>query len=337
MNTDLIRTTLDRLESSEAGAGTRSEAIERYQWPLGAGLLFLLLGMAVRPRVRNGVAAPAAVAVCIFGPLGDAAQGGVLSEAYALYRDGAFEESYESFQDALEADPGLDRNHRLQLGLGSAAYRLGKHEEAQQAFADALVSEEPSVQGRAHYGLASTLFRMGEHRLAPPGDSQTQSTPPEPGRTAAKPDVEAVLRDWRGALEHYEASLTHLPDDPDTAHNIDVVRKRIEELERQLEEEQKQEQEQQEPQNADQEPSEAEKEGEESEENSDRPQPEDSQGKEGEPQEDAGTSPPEGTPPEAEPSEGGDAKTRPERGARGRRRAGTRKENTRGSCRRTTR
>ena len=51
--------------------------------------------------------------------------------------------------------------------------------------------------------------------------------------------VEGTIRDWEGAIEHFETTLTLDAKNTQAAHNLEVVKKRLEDLKKQQEEEKK--------------------------------------------------------------------------------------------------
>ncbi len=240
MNAELVRRCLARLDTTETGTGTETVPVERYPLPLGVGLALLAISTLwrsglIRSRRSAGLAPPAAALLALLAA--PPARGGPLGDAMEAYADGEFETAAERYGEAAGAAGTPGRRQQLQLGLGSAAYRAGDHNKALDAFGKALVSDDAATQEHAHYGLGNTLFRAGEQRLQPAADAPAAAPAPPTGQAA-----EATLRDWRGAARHYESALALNPDNGDAAHNLDVVRRRIDELERQQQENQEEEQ-----------------------------------------------------------------------------------------------
>jgi Ca-activated chloride channel family protein len=257
MNSDLIRRSLSRLDTTMTEAGSKTIPIERYPLPLGLGMLLLGIGIVTRNLTlqRRPAAAIAALLAGVALSIPQTSQAGAIAEAYELYSSGEFESAAERYDEAIEKSRSSAQREQLQLGLGSAAFQSGDHPRAIDAFGKALVSGNTAVQEHAHYNLGNTLFRTGEATLAPAGepDAETPPSPPSPE------SIKATLRDWQGAVEHFESTLTLNAEHADAAHNLEVVRRRIEELEQQEQEQEDQKQEDQEKQENEDKPEEGDK------------------------------------------------------------------------------
>ncbi len=273
-----LETNLTKLEEVE------QRRIERFMWPLSIAAVCLLLahlcslvfslgrkhfkGKAASPRKK--LAALSALGwLLLAAPTSSSASDGW----WYLEREN-FPSAIESFQTALaeqeNAAPEADRRGRrsrgvgqligrllergqsdrertdLQLGLGSAAYRTGDYEMAAKAYGEALIRPSRRTREQAHYNLGNTLYRKGQATIGQsdqgaPGDLMEMTVDPK--------KVEQTLRQWVGALEHYEAALDINKRNADARHNIKVLKEKIAELENKPpppEEEQQQEQQQEE-------------------------------------------------------------------------------------------
>ena len=237
----IIQDGLSKLRAGEIDARADRRPIERYQWPLGAGLLFLALaalpGERRRYRAPAGVggttpgaravpvrrATVAALALCAafaaparaeeaipLDPPSGIGGGGPL----ALYRDQKYDEAFKAFSDLAKENPSQGS---LQFDAGASAYMGKQYDEALEAFGKALTAPEPALRAKSHYNFGNSLFRRGE----------------------AQRDRATKIKDWRNAIQHYDATLAALQGrkvpDPgqtlasNTAYNRDLVQRRIDE------------------------------------------------------------------------------------------------------------
>ena len=217
--------------------------IERFQWPLAAGLACLLLDLLIGTRKRFGatrrrfVPVPAERRAQSLRPA--AATGLALFALPAMlhaspqtaeraYERGNFEKAQQDYKQAAEKNPDAPV---LQFNLGAAAYKAGEYEKAAPAFEKTLQSDKLEVQQLAYYNLGNTQFRLGQ---------QTVQEKPED-----------TIKTWQEALQSYEAALKLNPNDADAKYNRDLVKKKLEELQKQQQQKQDQQQ-QQDQQNQDQ-------------------------------------------------------------------------------------
>ena len=135
------------------------------------------------------------------------------------------------------------------MGLGAATFRTGNYERAAEAYGQALVDSSDSIRELAHYNLGNTLFEQGASGLtnlqgtANPDTLQSLSSPND--------QRENTIRQWEGAIEHYESALSLNANNKQAAPNLETVKKKLEELKNQQEEEQQQEEQQQQDQQQD--------------------------------------------------------------------------------------
>ncbi len=208
---------LAHMQAAEIDARASRQPIERYQWPLGAAILALMASLLISERrpVRATAREPkralaGAILLLIFAQGAQAAAPG-LDE----YRDEKYQEALQRFQQTLEAHPDSHAADKLHFDAGAAAYKLKDYGKALESFSQALLSKDLQLQGQSHYNLGNTLYQRGEGQKTP----------------------ESKLKDWTGALEHYEQTLKLQPENKEAQENRDYVKKKIEELKR--EEEQK--------------------------------------------------------------------------------------------------
>jgi Ca-activated chloride channel family protein len=250
--TRVVEQIRESLASSREEGEKARKPLERFVWPLSAAFvlfvlshlvpLFWLKPLPARQAAARPRRAAAALAVFLAVPSGldaaDPLQPGL--EAYARQDYAGALSAYESvLGDSLSARA----QNRVQMGLGAAAYRLGNFERAAEAYGTVLANGDERLRGEAHYNLGNTLFRRGEAALMPAPDSPRDPDQPQ-AVSAASDAIERTKADWNGAVEHFESSLALDPDNARIRHNLDYVKKRLEEL-KQQEEQQQQQQEQQ--------------------------------------------------------------------------------------------
>jgi Ca-activated chloride channel homolog len=213
---ELFAEGLSKMKAAEMDVRLSRRPIERYEWPLGAGLIALALSILLgeRKRVRLSapslfpqsakIAAPAAAAVfLIFCALAKGAVPGV-----DLYQTGKFPEAYDSFEEDLKNHPDSGVRDKMQFDAGTAAYKMRDYNKALESFSDALLSKDKGLQESSHYNIGRTLEERADMDK---GDEES-------------------LTDLEGAKSHYEEALKLKPDDEAAKSNLEEVKKKIERL-----------------------------------------------------------------------------------------------------------
>lgn len=300
-----IETNLKAIRSEDE---KKQRPIERFMWPLGLGLCLLVLShmvhlffLPVDNRMRSRAMRPAApvtaIALLLLGTL--AAHGG--DDGWSYLRKENFLSAIKQFEETLSRGKLSERKETdIHLGIGSASYRVGDYEKASESYGKALVHANRHTREQAHYNLGNTLYRKGETYLSAGGGG-----PDAPVAMTQNPgEIEATLRQWVGALEHFEAALRINRRNERARHNIEIIKKKIEELEDQEppeenQENQPQNEEPEEPEQGEDEPNEEESSEDQQE---DEPQQENSDPQSGDqseqPESDEGESDPGETPPD---------------------------------------
>ena len=236
---------------------SRLRPIERFMWPLGASFLLIVLShfvplLSLKPRQARPAFAPGAatglvVALILSGP--DLKAKDAVMQGYEIYLKGNYEEAIRTYEGAL-SEKNTKRDHSyLQMGLGAATFRTGNYKRAAEAYGQALVNSSDSIRELAHYNLGNTLFEQGASGL-----TKLQSTAnPDTLQSLSSPNDqrESTIRQWEGAIEHYESALSLNANNEQAAHNLETVKKKLEELKNQQEEEQQEEKQQQDQQQGD--------------------------------------------------------------------------------------
>ncbi len=219
----LYRDRLAKLATSELASRSIRVPIERFQWPLAAGLLLLglepLIGERKRRRGRRTsqprpVVAAGVVAVLMLLPGRAWASPQSAERAYAK---GDFDTAEREYADAAHSTPG---DARLSFNAGAAAYRKGAYDAAAKAFENTLRSTDLGLQEQAYYNLGNAGYRVGEAALA-------------------KQDVEGTKARWKQAIDEYERALRLRADDADARYNLEFVRRKLAELEQRTAEQRK--------------------------------------------------------------------------------------------------
>jgi Ca-activated chloride channel homolog len=191
-----------------------TKPIERYQWPLAIGLLFLFIAMVTADRLRR---APAllrqSTAVLLFSfALLSVGQG---ASPLDFYRSGDYEAALDLWQDELKTHP---HDPLLNLNAGNAAYRLDKFDQAFENYSEAMNSPNPTQRENAYYNGGNALFKAGDNQE----------------------DVERQLMNYYDAKYLYEQALDIDPNDAAVKKNLDLLLRRIKEAEQQKRAEQQQ-------------------------------------------------------------------------------------------------
>ena len=127
-----------------------------------------------------------------------------------------------------------EQKHRLQFTQGVTAYRTQNFEQSIQSFSDSLLSKDPNLQTESHYNLGNSLYKSGEAYLK----MLPQLKKPE----AQIKLRQAIIRQWKTALEHYTSGLHLTSQHKNARENYQHVKEKLEELEKKQAEQLKQNQ-----------------------------------------------------------------------------------------------
>ena len=130
----LLTDGIQKLEQREGSQFTSRRPIERYQWPLGLGIVFFILALSLSDRRRKSVAA-----ALLFAGL-------QMTSTQAV--------EFKFFdQDKRAFNQGLD------------AYQKDKLDTALDYFSKASTSNNADVRKKAEYNAANSLFIIGQKKL----------------------------------------------------------------------------------------------------------------------------------------------------------------------------
>ncbi|MCX6971354.1 MAG: VWA domain-containing protein [Verrucomicrobia bacterium] len=202
---EIFQQGIEPMDRAETGLFSARQPLERYQWPLGfaVGFLILWLLLGERRRVRPRRALAAALIAFALVPRLQAATPGLQD-----YQSGNFENARKAFEKQLKSSPD---SREVQFNAGASAYKLGDFEQAISHFTSALLSEDSKLREDAAYNLANSLVRRGE---------------------AAK-EKDAKKADWKNAIEQYTEALNLDAKNKQAQENRDIVKKLLEDLEKQ--------------------------------------------------------------------------------------------------------
>ncbi len=202
--------------ASKAAGETRIQVFkDRFQWFLGAGVLFLALELFFPALSRRRGAGTLLVALACAGAVLSprvllAGAAGEADKGLSAYAAGDFGAARERFLTAQVLAP---ESARAAYDAGCAAYRLGRFEEARKLFAQAaeLAGPAPSAQS------------AGGGNGGDPGERNVL-------RSALYNQGNALFRaeNLEGAAKAYEEALAVAPEDPKARANLEYVRKLLE-------------------------------------------------------------------------------------------------------------
>src|SRR5690606_29811147 len=167
-----VRSTVDEASMGEL---TREIPIERYHWPLGLGLLCIILEWSIGTRKRSrtdsvsrasrpgktgetpetqsapGVTPLFFLALTLAGlTLAPDSAFASPRQAERMYEEGKYAEAIALWSEAVEAEP---EDARLHYNLGNAYYREGQFASAIAAYEKALPLADVTLQERLFYNL----------------------------------------------------------------------------------------------------------------------------------------------------------------------------------------
>lgn len=211
------------LPKSDFAAKSVRQFHERFQWFLGAGILFLLAEMFFPERDgrsrRNSRApsagASAAAALFLVFCLSSSDAFGSAADALKSYERGRYAKARDEFERLAKKSPD---DARLRFNAGAAAFQDQGYDDALRHFSASLSAPDLKLQQRSYYNLGNTQYRLGERSNDPKQKQQS----------------------WEQAIHDYENALKLDPQDPDAKFNRDVVQQKLEELKKQQQEQQKQ-------------------------------------------------------------------------------------------------
>lgn len=236
---------LEKLQRTSMKGRITEVPIDRFRWPLTAGLISLLAawltGIVRRhrfsPRAVTEGARPAAMAalagLLLAGGVREARSAEDSTEPaeadpWALAASGNYGEAVRHFESRLKEADDRERA-RLEAGRGAAAYRNRDWETAISAFGSATLSPDVKLRVDAHYNLANAIYQRARETAA-----------------AVKPEdidpefLDGLIRQLENSLEQYQLAMTLDPDSGDIRGNHGITDELIQQLRKLLQEKQEQ-------------------------------------------------------------------------------------------------
>jgi Ca-activated chloride channel family protein len=194
---------------------------ERYHWPLGLGVLLLLVEMLLPERSRkrdktSSIQRPTsniqrtAATTIILAWL--AMNGGEASPAKALkdYDSGNFTNALTEYERLLNEQKERQKpaDPRLHFNAGTAAYRATNYTAAMQHFTAVLAAKDIHLQTLAYYNLGNVHFRLGQQAE----------------------DLDKLEDSWKQAIKQYQNALALDKAHPDAIFNLAFVEARLQQI-----------------------------------------------------------------------------------------------------------
>lgn len=224
----VVRELMAALQAQTNDAKEQVKPIERFQWPLSIGVLFLMIAWFLRPSPAVRRVAPAVALICLvlgttsaqaekspasWWPLTNKAEV-TREEAEKAQKEGNHKKAVDLFAKLLKEKPPETLRYRYAQALGYSAHHLTEYDRAVGAFSEALESHEESVVKLAHQGLGHSLYDQGDRVLA----KMPRFT----------------VKTWTDALKHLNAVLKLDPENKDVKENRDFIQKRLDALKEQI-------------------------------------------------------------------------------------------------------
>lgn len=180
--------------------------LERFEWPLGAAILLLILDFLISDRMRERKQRA----------LPSAARRVKASVAVLLIFAAMILSARANQASDASSDP------RYIYNQGTEHYSKGEFEKATETLRESLKTSDLKLQQRSYYNLGNSLYRQGQGTM--------------------EKDPEATIKTWEDAVKAYDDALTLDAKDEDAAFNKAFVEKKIEELKQQQNQDQNKDQ-----------------------------------------------------------------------------------------------
>lgn len=151
---------------------------------------------------------PAGLAEEVDPAAAEAARAAV-AEGNALFAEGDFLEAERRYLEAAELMPEMPE---IRYDLGGAVFSHYDFAAATEHFTHALQTDDPTLEAKARYNLATALYQQAINSMRTMGDAVTPIT---------------------AAIGHLRDSLAIDPDQPDARYNLELAHKMLVELKNQ--------------------------------------------------------------------------------------------------------
>jgi Ca-activated chloride channel family protein len=251
----MVNDVVKDLDAFEIEGRERAVMIEFYQWLVLPAVLFLMATILAGTRWRSVQTAMLAGGLLL---LPSTARADEVSDARKALRSGDYGAARGTYQKLAEDTRFSGRRARFKLGEATAAEHMEDFRAARTAYSGALLSEEPEVLGRSHFGMGKTLFQLGwlslDEKPYPANAAESSmlehfenlvrdkldamGREDEGGRSAE--EIESLITNWTDAIRHFNSARANgLPADL-TEHNRKLVMTYLNRLQELLDEEKQQ-------------------------------------------------------------------------------------------------
>lgn len=218
---------LKNIPKQDLSSNLKQIPIERFQWPLGIGILLLCIEtlLSTRKNSQNKRHTPpslkAIMLVVCLSVLSLSANrlDASITGAYKAYQEGQFNKASVLYQKEQQKDT---ENSIINYNLGNSFYKDVNYTLAINALENALKTQDLELQQKAFYNLGNAYFRSGEQSL--------QTNPKQ------------TIEFWEEALKNYQNAIELNSQDSDAQQNLEFVKKKLEELKHQQQQQDKQDQ-----------------------------------------------------------------------------------------------
>ena len=201
---------------------------ERFHWPLGAAILFLLLEFLLPEQARKRKSVPndesgqkpagvkkssplkpvvSALALWFALPFTGMA---TATDAWKMFQAGQFTNALTEYERLLNEQTGKQKpaDLRLHFNAGTAAFRATNFDSAVKHFTAVLAAPDLQLQRKAYYNLGNTHYRLGENAE----------------------DLDKLEASWKEAVKFYQSAVKLDQNDADAQFNLKFVEERIKQI-----------------------------------------------------------------------------------------------------------
>ena len=235
LSRDAIAPIIARLREQENATRSLSKPIERFAWPLGFAILWLMIAWILsslpRRKPRPSLAAGVLAMLVLSSVNSEASslaaffrqRGPSPEEAHEALKQKDYEKARDLYSKLLEGGKLPPSSlPELYYGLALAEHHLTDYDGSVRNFSESLHAADKGLRTRAHRGLGHTLYDQGSRGLA------------------KQPKI--TLQRWMDALKHFDAALELEPNNKELRENRQHVANMLEELRKSLDAMQKQQQ-----------------------------------------------------------------------------------------------
>jgi Ca-activated chloride channel family protein len=194
----IYREKLRMVPKNETGQRIEKQPLERFEWPLGAAILLLIMEFLLPDRRRETKvrALPSA-----------ARRHPAASSTLVAAVAGVLLVSASPLVATESKDP------RVLYNDGTEEFNAGHFDKAAELLRSSLNTPDLSLQNRSYYNLGNSLYRIGQAQM--------------------KESKDQTMKSWEEAIKAFEGAIALQADDAAARHNRDLVSRKLEELKKQ--------------------------------------------------------------------------------------------------------